>query len=403
MDRALDPRLEDPVAGGVEVKQRGRGAVGPDTPLDGARQLPDLRASRAGRVPPNASALPENVPAGLRDASRYSPGGQNLARQPTLAKRVSQRALVSCPRKLWTKRRAGRGGPCAEHAESQPAPGNRKEPRECGFRLRQRAEATVPRRGPPAPPGARESTDFWDTTLVRTARYFRRRRRTTTMIPQTSTAPGSTASGSQSTMLAWAEVRMIGFCRVSLGRIEIMSSCSASQETTLRKKSRLATWASPRSWLEAKSAVPTTTMRALAGLFSSPLSGLRSPFASGWDSMVATRATGRGPAFSPGSFFASPLWKTDLSVSPQDWRLVLARGWRLIPLGGAFAASTERVRGNRVMTPARSLVIGCESYWLMMGTRGPTPKICARGFSSMTTSSSRVTPYFCRYFASPSA
>src|SRR6266508_389855 len=167
MDRALDPRLEDPVAGGVEVKQRGRGAVGPDTPLDGARQLPDLRASRPGRVPPNASALPENVPAGLRDAARYSPGGQNLARQPTLAKRVSQRSLVSCPRKLWTKRRAGRGGPCAEHAESQPAPGNRKEPRECGFRLRQRAEATVPRRGPPAPPGARESTDFWDTTLER--------------------------------------------------------------------------------------------------------------------------------------------------------------------------------------------------------------------------------------------
>src|SRR6266508_6292987 len=170
MDRALDPRLEDPVAGGVEVKQRGRGAVGPDTPLDGARQLPDLRASRPGRVPPNASALPENVPAGLRDASRYSPGGQNLARQPTLAKRVSQRSLVSCPRKLWTKRRAGRGGPCAEHAESQPAPGNRKEPRECGFRLRQRAEATVPRRGPPAPPGARESTDFWDTSLGSHAR-----------------------------------------------------------------------------------------------------------------------------------------------------------------------------------------------------------------------------------------
>src|SRR6266545_2446586 len=50
--------------------------------------------------------------------------------------------------KLVDKAAGGAGGPSTEDAESPPAPGTRKEPRERGFRLRQRAEATVPRRGP---------------------------------------------------------------------------------------------------------------------------------------------------------------------------------------------------------------------------------------------------------------
>ena len=50
------------------------------------------------------------------------------------------------------------------------------------------------------------------------------------------------------------------------------------------------------------------------------------------------------------------------------------------------------------MTPPMSLVIGCGSYWPTTGTSGPTPKTWPIGFSSMTTSSSTVTPYLVRYF-----
>src|SRR6266508_1320339 len=57
--------------------------------------------------------------------------------------------------KLVDKAPGGAGGPTAEHAESQPAPGTRKEPRERGYGLRQRAEATVPRWGPPPRPAPR--------------------------------------------------------------------------------------------------------------------------------------------------------------------------------------------------------------------------------------------------------
>src|SRR6266542_2000805 len=73
--------------------------------------------------------------------------------------------LVSCPRSLWTKRRAGRGAPprnalrrhphralVRSHESEATASGNAQKPR-C-------------RGGAPRPARRRESTDFRDTTLV---------------------------------------------------------------------------------------------------------------------------------------------------------------------------------------------------------------------------------------------
>src|SRR6266508_2037144 len=85
-------------------------------------------------------------------------------RAPTQQMGLFQQPASVLSQKLVDKAPGGAGGPSTEHAESPPAPGTRKEPRERGFRFRQRAEATVPRRGP-CPARRREPTDFWDTTL----------------------------------------------------------------------------------------------------------------------------------------------------------------------------------------------------------------------------------------------
>src|SRR5713226_9477703 len=86
-----------------------------------------------------------------------------------------------------------------------------------------------------------------------------------TAMPQSKTAPGSTRRGRPRTRLDWPEVSTTGFRFGSLARIEMRSSSSASQDTMLRKKSRLP--CAPRNWLEAKSAVPTTTRRAFGVFF----------------------------------------------------------------------------------------------------------------------------------------
>jgi len=85
---------------------------------------------------------------------------------------ISGRPLVSCPRSLWTKRRAGRGGPprntlsrnlpralVRSHESEAFASGNAQKPRFRG--------------GPPRPARRRESTDFWDTTLEGPLRMVR--------------------------------------------------------------------------------------------------------------------------------------------------------------------------------------------------------------------------------------
>src|SRR6266542_6294255 len=79
--------------------------------------------------------------------------------------RFKQRVLVSCPRSLWTKRRAGRGAPprntlsrnphlalVRSHESEATASGNAQKPRFRG--------------GAPRPARHRESTDFRDTTLA---------------------------------------------------------------------------------------------------------------------------------------------------------------------------------------------------------------------------------------------
>src|SRR6266542_5970379 len=79
----------------------------------------------------------------------------------------SDTPLVSCPRSLWTKRRAGRGAPprntpsrnrhralVRSHESEATASGNAQKPRVRG--------------GAPRPAPRRESTDFWDTTLAAT-------------------------------------------------------------------------------------------------------------------------------------------------------------------------------------------------------------------------------------------
>ncbi len=154
--------------------------------------------------------------------------------------------------------------------------------------------------------------------------------------------------------------------------MEIRSSSSASHDTTFRKKSRLP-WA-PRNWLDAKSAVPTTTMRAFAVFLGASAAGVASGLDSACASTVATTATGSGPVFSFGSGTALPVWNTFLSVSPHDCRLVWASGEACTPFGMDLAGSTERLSGNRVITPPMSLVMGCVSYWPTTGTSGPTPK-----------------------------
>ena len=84
--------------------------------------------------------------------------------------------------------------------------------------------------------------------------------------------------------------------------------------------------------------------------------------ASAWasTSTVATRATASGPVFSAGSGLALPVWRRRTCPSPPttgrwSWR---AAGSPM-PFGGLLTASTDRVSGKSVMTPARSLVIGC--------------------------------------------
>src|SRR6266508_6941440 len=89
------------------------------------------------------------------------PASSHRSRWPRLAM-----GLVQCPRNQLTRgRRAGRGGPSAEPWLLRVAGGESLTlvaPYECPERA---APQRVPRRGPPAPPGAL-STTFWDRTLV---------------------------------------------------------------------------------------------------------------------------------------------------------------------------------------------------------------------------------------------
>ncbi|PYM70373.1 MAG: hypothetical protein DME10_20470 [Candidatus Rokuibacteriota bacterium] len=103
------------------------------------------------------------------------------------------------------------------------------------------------------------------------------------------------------------------------------------------------------------------------------------------------------------SGLTSPRWSPARSVSPHDCWLDRASTCGATPLTWALDSWTERVIGKSVITPPRSLVIGCCSYWLITGTSGPTPKRRPIGLSSMTTSLPRVIPYLVRYLASPSA
>ena len=73
-------------------------------------------------------------------------------------------------------------------------------------------------------------------------------------MPPTIATAGSATTGSQKAACACCEVRKTGVDFVSLGRMEIWSSCSASQETVLRKKSRLP--CRFRNWFVARLAVP---------------------------------------------------------------------------------------------------------------------------------------------------
>src|SRR6266508_4327463 len=89
------------------------------------------------------------------------PASSHRSRWPRLAM-----GLVQCPRNQLTRgRRAGRGGPSAEPWLLRVAGGEGLTlvaPYECPERA---ATQRVPRRGPPAPPGAL-STTFWDRTLA---------------------------------------------------------------------------------------------------------------------------------------------------------------------------------------------------------------------------------------------
>ena len=87
--------------------------------------------------------------------------------------------------------------------------------------------------------------------------------------------PAGRASGSHSTSWDCAEVSTIGFCLVSLARIEMQILLLGEPGHDVEEEVRDCP-GRPRNWLEAKSAVPTTTMRAFGGLLrlASP-SGLR--------------------------------------------------------------------------------------------------------------------------------
>src|SRR5690348_15190626 len=129
-----------------------------------------------------------------------------------------------------------------------------------------------------------------------TAGYLLERRRLTATMPPTSATAGRTTTGSQKTAWACCEVRNTGVDLVSLGRMEIWSSCSASHDTVLRKKSRL--FCTFRNWLTARLAVPYTTSRAL--------------------SLVATAARVSGPLGSSGSAFTCPASIEARLVSPHE-------------------------------------------------------------------------------------
>src|SRR6266508_3253590 len=111
-------------------------------PLSAASPWDAVRAAgrRGAGAPPSEASNPELAPAksALERRSHSSPTRPSV---------LSQKLVDKAPG--WAE------GPTAEHAESQPAPGTRKEPRERGFRLRQRAEATVPRWAPPPRPAPR--------------------------------------------------------------------------------------------------------------------------------------------------------------------------------------------------------------------------------------------------------
>lgn len=74
MKGPLNARLEDTVAGGVEVKQRGQRAVGAGADRDEADELSDLAISRAARIASVLALCPGSCPSlhvGHDEASRF--------------------------------------------------------------------------------------------------------------------------------------------------------------------------------------------------------------------------------------------------------------------------------------------------------------------------------------------